>query len=51
MEETYPTIITLNESRHGVLTPERPKNLRELSGLQIEVTPTIDAESSLQVSH
>ena len=38
-------MITLHELRHGILSPEELKNLREIGGLGIRVTLTIDAES------
>ena len=38
-------MITLHELCHGILTPEELKNLREVGGLGIRVTLTIDAES------
>lgn len=45
LEDAYPTMITLHELRHGILSPEELKNLREIGGLGIRVTLTIDAES------
>ena len=44
-DDAYPTLITLHELKHGVLTSEQLKNIREQGGLAILVTLTVDAES------
>jgi hypothetical protein len=45
VDDAYPTMITIHELNHGVLTPEQLKHLREYGGLLVEVTLTTDAES------
>ena len=44
-EDAFPTIVTLHECKHGVLSPEQLKHVREFGGLKIEVILTVDAES------
>ena len=44
-EDAYPTIVTLHEVRHGILTAAQLKELREVGGLKVEATFTTDAES------
>ena len=41
----YPTLITLHELKDGALTPRQLKNIRELGGLKLYVSITVDAES------
>ena len=44
-DDVFPSIITLLELRHGVLSPEQLKNVREKGNISIKVTLTTDAES------
>jgi hypothetical protein len=44
-DDVFPSIITLLELKHGVLTPEQFKNVRENGNISIKVTLTTDAES------
>jgi hypothetical protein len=44
-EDAYPTLVTIHELRHGVMTPRQLKLLREEGGLKLTVYLTIDAES------
>ena len=43
-DDSWPTIITLEEMIHGVYSPEQLKDVRENGGLSLQVTLTIDAE-------
>ena len=45
LDEVYPTLITLHELKAGPLTPKQLRDMRELGGLSIKVSLTIDAES------
>ena len=44
-DDAYPTLITLVELKHGVMTPAELKHHREQGGLKLTVTLTTDAES------
>ena len=44
-EDVFPTLITLEEIKKGVLRPAELKRLREEGGLSLKVTLTTDAES------
>ena len=45
MDDAFPTIITLEEIRNGILTPEQLKFVREKGGIKFKVVLTTDAES------
>jgi hypothetical protein len=45
MEDAYPTVVTLHELKHGILTPAELKDVREQGGLSLQVILTTDAES------
>ena len=48
VDDAYPTLITLQEFRHGALPPEEIKNLCEQGGLKIDTTLTMDAEKRVE---
>eukprot|EP00959_Pyramimonas_sp_CCMP1952_P127474 2666354-Pyramimonas_sp.AAC.1 len=45
LDECSPALITLHELKAGALTPRQLRGMREVGGLAIEVSLTIDAES------
>jgi hypothetical protein len=45
LDECYPTLVTLHELQAGPLSPKALKDVREMGGLCIKVSLTIDAES------
>jgi len=45
VDDVYPTLVTLEELKYGVLTPTQLKSYREEGGLRISVVLTTDAES------
>eukprot|EP00959_Pyramimonas_sp_CCMP1952_P364707 7637484-Pyramimonas_sp.AAC.1 len=45
LDECYPTLITLHELKAGALNPRQLRDMREVGGLAIKVSLTIDAES------
>eukprot|EP00959_Pyramimonas_sp_CCMP1952_P333093 6974833-Pyramimonas_sp.AAC.1 len=45
LDECYPTPITLHELKAGALPPRQLREMREVGGLAIKVSLTIDAES------
>ena len=45
VDDAYPTLVTISELKHGVLSPTQLKSLREKGGLGIRVVLTTDAES------
>ena len=45
LDDVYPTLVTLHELKHGVLTPTKLKAIREEGGLGLRVVLTTDAES------
>ena len=44
-DDAYPTLVTLSELKHGVLTPLQLKQCREQGGLKLTIILTTDAES------
>ena len=44
-DDAFPTLVNLHELKHGVLTPEQLKHVRECGGLCLYVTLTTEAES------
>ena len=42
-DDAFPTLVTLHERKHGVLSPEQLKRVREHGGLRLDVTLTTDA--------
>ena len=44
-DDAYPTLVTLHELNHGVLSPSQLRSFRENGGIKIDVTLTVDAES------
>ena len=45
VEDAFPTLVTIAELTHGVLSPLELKNCREKGGLRLKVILTTDAES------
>ena len=43
--DAFPTIVTLHELKHGVLTSQQLRNVREQGGVCLKITLTTDAES------
>ena len=44
-EDAFPTLVTLHELKHGQLTSEQLKDVKERGGLALLITLTTDAES------
>ena len=45
LDECYPTLITLHELKSGTLSPKQLRDIREVGGLSVKVSLTIDADS------
>ena len=41
VDDAYPALITLQEFRDGVLTPDKLKTIREQGGLKLDTTLTV----------
>ena len=45
IDDSFPTIITIHEIKHGAMTAAQLEDVREAGGLKIKILLTIDAES------